>query len=113
MTDIRKLTASERVYAASTPIFTPEMGQRLKLARMKLLMDQSELGEKLGCSQSAISHLEKGSQKTSREPFTVLQFKDVFGPLWTYVLFGTNEASLSPAHIRKVYWDARLKRGKV
>lgn len=109
MTD-RTLTPAEKVYSVSAPIFTPEMGNRMRLARMKLLMDQKELGEKFGCPQGAISRLEKGLQSTLEEPFTVLQLKDLFGPLWTYILFGSNENLVNEKHVVKTYWNARLKR---
>lgn len=81
----------------------------MAIARMRLLLDQSALAEKLGCSQDVISRLERGALTVHRNPFTITQFREVFGKLWTYILLGSNEENIPVSHIRKTYWDSKLK----
>lgn len=108
----KKLTTSEKLDLVTTVIFTPEVGHRMKVARMELGLDQAQLGEKLGVSQQIISRLERGVMKTSENPCTLAQFKEVFGRRYTYVLIGTGSEATFEGKIRVKYWKNRNKRPK-
>lgn len=105
--DTKKYGGYAAIYEATTPIFNAEIGERMKYMRMKMKMDQKELGAKLGVSQQTISSLETGKIRVPEKPFTTHQFLEVFGKLASHVLYGTNDFPYG--HITREYWDARLK----
>lgn len=90
-----------------TPILSEEMGTRLKLVRMKMLLDQREMGDLLGISQQQMSKLEAG--KLDQAGFTLARFKAVFGKFYTFILFGSQVSSDNWGYVRKRYWDVKLK----
>ena|SRR6185312_3755688 len=92
----------------TTVVFTPAMGARLAIARMKLMIDQREIGTRLGISQAAVSRLELGQAKVV-ESVLVATWKRVLPQLFPYVLFGTNEERFNRGKIVKAYWDNRLR----
>jgi transcriptional regulator with XRE-family HTH domain len=101
-----KRTPAEMFASISTPIFTAEMGDRMALARMKMLLDQRELGTRLGISQQQVSKLEQGKVRVLEKPFTLEQFLKVFGKSSSFVLFGTGEDNF-PRSIRLTYWEEK------
>jgi transcriptional regulator with XRE-family HTH domain len=102
-----KPTPTQMLLAVTTPIFTPEIGARLALARMKLLMDQKEFGAKLGIAQQQVSKLEAGRLRTLEKPFTTQALWDALGNSFSFVMYGTGEDRFPPDHVRKTYWDAK------
>ena len=102
--DPKKPSFAERIAQVTTPVFDAEIGNRMMVARMKLGLGQSELGDLLNVSQQSISKLERGHQATLETPFTLAQFQSAFGKLWTYVLLGNYADAISLAHVRKEYW---------
>lgn len=91
-----------------TPIWSPEMGDRLKIARMKLKLSQGELAALLAITQSTVSKLECGVVQVALLPLSVLKF--ALTDHLTYVLWGSRESAYSPNYIIQEYWK-RLKRG--
>lgn len=100
-----KKSPAEALADVTAPIFSKEIGSRLKLVRMKLLLDQKELGEKLGIDQGAISRIETGKIQVLQRPFTTAKFREVVGQHFMFVMFGTNPERYSVGHINKTYWD--------
>jgi DNA-binding XRE family transcriptional regulator len=100
-----KKTPAEAIADVTTPMFNGEIGSRLKLVRMKLLLDQAEFGERLGIGQGAVSRLETGKVTVLERPFTTTKFREVVGTHFMFVMFGTNPERYSVGHINKAYWD--------
>lgn len=89
-----------------TPIFDKAMGRRLKTARMRKFMDQKELGNWLGVSQSVISDLELGNVKTG--DFNLARLRALFGDATNYILTGSKREQYETANVTKDYWRVRL-----
>lgn len=100
-----KKSPAVEITEVTTPIFNAEMGARLRLMRMKLLMDQRELGAKLGIGQQQVSRLESGKIVTLERPFTCAKLREVFGDLYMFILLGRNPERFPSGHIGKAYWD--------
>lgn len=93
-----------------TPVFTPEMGKRLALARMKLNLDQAQLAKLWGVSQQRVSKVELGRLDVIPE-LTVARFEAVMGKFSRFVLFGTDSDRFqNPGTIVRAYWKGRLAR---
>lgn len=103
--DTRK--ASDKLWDITTPIFTPAMGQRLKLARMKMLWSQAELGNALGISQQQVGRLEDGRQQTMINPFTTGAMRGALGKHFEFVAFGSRAELYNPASIGAAFWNSR------
>lgn len=104
------------LYEVATPIFTKEMGDRMEIARMKLLKSQTEMAALLGIGQQTFSRLETGRQATCERPFTIAKMLEVFGDSISFILLGTGEHRFNRSVIAKRYWDfktakQRRKRG--
>jgi transcriptional regulator with XRE-family HTH domain len=91
----------------TTPVWTKDMGARLKLVRMKLLFDQFELSVKLDMPQSTLSNLENG--RVIHGPFTVAKLKEIFHKHTAFILLGQAPERFNARVIHKNYWDFRLK----
>jgi transcriptional regulator with XRE-family HTH domain len=91
----------------TTPVWSKEMGQRLKLVRMKLLMDQFELSVKLDMPQSTLSNLENG--RVEHAAFTLGKLKEVFHKHTAFILIGVNPERYHERMIHYRYWDFRLR----
>ena len=52
-----------------------KVGQRIKQARMEHKLSQAELGEKIGCSNNHMSHVEIGQTKPSLPMMLKLSLK--------------------------------------
>lgn len=105
-----KQTYIERIEANVSPIFTPEAGDRFRLIRMTMLIDQAEMGELLGLSQQQISFLERG--RIEHPPFTLALLRATVGEYWTFILFGTGrgqELDARGGFVKQKYWHTRLK----
>jgi transcriptional regulator with XRE-family HTH domain len=89
------------------PIFGKEAGVRMSLVRMKMLMDQKELGEVLGISQQQVSALESG--RMTQAPFTLARLKAVFDLHYAYILTGVRGETwtIEANYIRLKYYDFR------
>lgn len=96
--------------ALVTPIFTPEIGRRMTIARRYLDLTQAQLGERLGASQNAVSDLESGKVAVLRHPFTLSRFREIFGDATYYVLKGTERERIERSPITLGYWERRLAR---
>lgn len=105
-----KKSLTQKIYAVSTPIFTPEMGERMKMMRERLLLDQRQLAEKLGTNQQTISKLELGIQCTTRSPFTIEKMFEVFGDTILHILLGTGYDRFSYGHIHDKYLTEKRKK---
>jgi transcriptional regulator with XRE-family HTH domain len=92
----------------TTIIWTHEMGQRMALARMKMLKEQKEIAREFGVTQSTISRIEIGHLKVC-EKITVAAAKKVFGVFFAFVVFGANPERFNGGVITKGYWDTRLR----
>lgn len=92
----------------STLIWTPEMGKRLSLVRMKMLREQKEFATGLGVTQAAISRIELGHSRVC-ERFTIAQLKKLIDKHFSFVAFGTNPERYNAGVIARVYWDTRLR----
>lgn len=90
------------------PVFTKESGDRLRLIRMSMLIDQRELALLLGTSQQQISKLESGRLDVA--PFTLARMRNVFGDLTQVILIGSDAkmARIIPKNVSDRYWFARL-----
>ena len=64
-----------------------KIGQRIKQARMECGMNQSELGELLGCSNNHISHVEIGQTKVSLA--MLMKLSVILDKDFNYFLFDT------------------------
>lgn len=87
-----------------TPIFDQERGRRLKFMRMALLMDQTELGKRLGIPQQAVTKLELGQIKVARSPVPLSKFYLIFGCATHHILFGLDAEKFNYETIRELYW---------
>lgn len=90
------------------PGFDPDIGSRMRLVRMKMLMSQAEAGELLGCSQQQLSKLESGHLKQA--PFTLARMKAVFGVETKFILLGTGGFHSSVGYVHRTYWKTRLQK---
>lgn len=96
--------------AICTPMFTPEMGQRMSTMRMHLKLDQKQLGDLLGVSRSVISHIERGDK--TRHVFSASKLIDVFGiKASSYIFFKMFEDSYleNTKNIHTEYWKTKHK----
>lgn len=100
------------LYQVVTPIFDGLMGQRMELARMKMLMSQSEVAGFLGISQQTLSGLERGIFKVPKIPFSLYRFMLLFKAHSKFVLLGQNADLYDRNTIEKNYWIARLNMDK-
>lgn len=98
----------ERVEQTSYPAFDKEIGQRMKLVRMKWGMDQAELGKILGCSQKQVSRLESGQLDVA--PVTYSKFRAAFSPFLEFIFFGLRDPNWSHAQVLEAYWKGRFNR---
>ena len=64
-----------------------KIGQRIKQARMECGMNQSDLGELLGCSNNHISHVEIGQTKVSLA--MLMKLSVILDKDFNYFLFDT------------------------
>lgn len=103
----KRTSYNERLWEISTPIFTPDMGLRLKIARMKLKWSQAELGERLGVSQQQIGRIEAGRRQTIENPFSSAVLRDALRTHINYVLFGSNADLYDYVKIKAAYWEVR------
>lgn len=92
----------------TTLIWTPEMGKRLSLVRMKMLKEQKELARDLRVSQGAISRIEIGHSVVC-EKITIKSLRLYLGTSFSFVVFGTNPERYNEGVIKKTYWDTRLR----
>lgn len=97
----------ERVENRVAPLFSAEVGQRMQLVRMKMLLDQAQLGELLGTSQQQISKLERGH--IEQAPFTLGRLRAVFGRNFHFILFGSDADAWNVRQIKKTFWDTKLR----
>lgn len=92
----------------TTVLWTPEMGRRMALVRMKMLKEQKEVARDLGVTQSTISRIEIGHLRVS-EGLTVAALKTLFDKHFGFIVYGTNPERYNAQVITKVYWDTRLR----
>lgn len=100
----------QRIMETVAPIFDREMGGRLKCVRMSLLLDQTQLGEKLGVTQQMIAKLELGQTKISRIPIPLIRFYLVFGCAVHHILFGIDKHLFNYEQINAKYWREKDRR---
>lgn len=95
----------------TTVIWTPEMGRRLALVRMKRVMDQREMARALGLErngQGMISRLELGRLLVT-DRLTVATLKKTFPTEFMFIVFGSNPERFNAGVIVRKYWDTRLR----
>lgn len=102
-----KKTLQQQLDEVTAPVFTREIGARLRWIRMKLLLDQAALGEKLGLGQQQVSRLEKGRDFHRESPITVTKLKEILGRDFLFVMLGTGEDKYNFNSILSKYWDAK------
>lgn len=107
-----KASTTSEVYQVVTPVFDVAMGERLRLMRMKQGLDQGDLAQLLGVSQSIVSRLERGQGKTCESPFSVARMQEVFGKDTLFILLGLNPERFSERAIGQKYWSKRNKQNK-
>jgi len=93
-----------------TPIFDRHKGRRLEMMRKLLLLDQRQLGEKLGVPPQMISKLERGVTPVSKTPITLDKFFSVFGCLMDHILSNANRKGFDYEDINLKYWREKDKR---
>lgn len=98
-------TRQERLHAVVTPLWDLEMGQRLRLMRMMLLLDQTALGNFLGLSQRRVSDIENGHMRLV--PVTIARLEAVFGDRVGYILLNSAPERFSPTHIYTKYLETK------
>jgi transcriptional regulator with XRE-family HTH domain len=106
------MVPKKRIESIVTPIFTPGMGDRLRIVRMMLLLDQAQLAHHLGVSQQTISNLEMGKQAIMRKPFTLARFQATFGHHANFILFDTQKEKYNRRVITDRYWETKLSKTK-
>ncbi len=94
----------------TTPLWSAEMGKRLALVRMRLLLDQKSLGQSLGVTQSTISRIESGYLRVA-ETISVAKLKSVFPTAFAFIVFGRNPERYNASAIVESYWSTRLRVG--
>lgn len=92
------------------PIFDADRGRRLEIMRKALLLDQKQLGARLGVSQQMISKLERGITPVSRKPITLAQLYSVFGCTTDHILFNADKKDFNYEHINQKYWIEKDRR---
>lgn len=102
--------AFQRMAETVAPIFDRERGKRLKYMRMLLLLDQKQLGEKLGVTQQTITKLERGITPVSRVPITLARFYSVFGCVTEHILYGRDKDQFNYEQINSKYWREKDRR---
>lgn len=104
MSPSEKKSMTDRLWEVTTPIFTPDMGSRLRIVRMKKKWSQAQMGDALGISQQQVGRLEAGRIQTMENPFSTAVLKRVLESHTAFVLFGSNpERYIIPA-IKAAYW---------
>jgi DNA-binding XRE family transcriptional regulator len=86
------------------PMFAPEAGYRMKIMRMKRLLDQTELASRLGVAQQTISRIEKGRLYVC-DQITLAKFREVFEGDVHYILRGTGAERYSTRYISDRYHE--------
>lgn len=105
-----KHSNQDRLAQAVCPIWTPERGKRLRMMRMKMMKDQSELGALIGMTQQNISVIESGRNCRVQVPLS--KWKAILGVHFNYVLFGLSGEKYAMNHIRSKYWAEKNSRPK-
>jgi transcriptional regulator with XRE-family HTH domain len=112
--DIARAThnAQSRLKQAMTPLWTKEMGHRLRIARMKQGRSQLEFAALLSTeahpvSQQQIARVENG--RMDRIGVTWARLEAVLGTQLSYVLIGAGAALYNERLIHRRYWDLRMK----
>ncbi len=100
----------QRLSETVAPIFDQERGRRLCFMRKMLLLDQGQLGKKLGVSAQMISKLERGITPVSRIPITLRAFYKIFGCVTHHILFGIDGEHFDYAEINRLYWLEKDRR---
>lgn len=105
------MNRTNKLSLQTTPIFTPEIGFRMRRAREKFLWTQADLAQKLGISQHQVSRLETGTIRVIERPFTLAIFQAVFGDAAVgFILFGYNKEKFLDD---RKYWSELRKRAEV
>src|SRR3990167_9092606 len=91
------------------PIWTPEMGVRLQIARRRFYMDQRELGALLGISQQTVSSIEKGKLKYAETNLFALSTA-LGGEMIKFIFFNAGAGAFDRGRIHINYWAARNKK---
>jgi transcriptional regulator with XRE-family HTH domain len=99
-----------QLHQVLTPIFDEEIGYRMSIARMRMRMDQAELGRLLGVSQQVISKLEQGKIRVPERPFNYARFHAIFGAMTSYILSGAGREKYETGNVKHEYWKHKLKR---
>lgn len=102
----KKPTRQERLYQITAPLWDADMGKRLQLMRMMLLIDQTALGAYLGTSQKMISEIERGERKFC-PAITVSRLEGMFGDRLGYILFNSSPERFSPAEIGRKWKEIK------
>lgn len=110
MTPVEPKQRRKDIENICAPIFDGAMGLRLALMRKRLLMDQTELGDRLGLPQKTISELENGKLSLPRFHFTVARLRGVFPADVDHILFGTGAARYNFGHIESKYFDVKFRK---
>lgn len=90
-----------------TPIWTHEMGRRLRIARQCMQIDQSEFGERIGLKQHQVSKMENGAFYV----IPVSKLKAALESHFKFVVFGDDEKSYDLNMIHRKYYNEKLNRG--
>lgn len=98
------MKGTQKLFLHVTPIFTPEIGDRMRIVRQRYLWSQAELAERLKISQHQISRLERGLLKTLEDPFSLSHFELVFGSAAAFILLEQNQEKFLS---RRDYWTQR------
>lgn len=102
-----------RILQNTTPLWDAVKGHRLKIARMRVLLDQGELAALLGVNQQTISRIEAGRIVASRNPLSTEAWMNVLKESFGFVMFGIGITKIEENYVVRRFWDAKLKRSGI
>lgn len=104
-----EMTRQERFNLNTTPIFNEDMGRRLMLVRMKAMMTQAHLAQRLGISQQTLSQLELGRLRTAN--FNCAKLEVLFGGAgFSFVVINANAQSFDERLITVKFMETQREK---
>lgn len=109
MIEINEAQSDAYLAAHSIFIFTEDSARRLMIVRMNRDMNQTQMAERLGCSQNVLSRIELGRIKFN-EKITIYALQTALGKDWRFVVFNKNYLAFNELAITKRYWQGKFKK---
>lgn len=94
-------------YTGIMPVWTLAMGERLRIARQAMDLDQVQMAKDLGITQATLSKIESGRSQGSRSAVTLAHWIEVLGAHAGYVFNASGSSRYDELAIRTKYFLKR------